>query len=1114
MPVFVDKLLISEVGHSKRHQHQPKSMEETFIVEGSVRMDFPSLQGLYGRDDELRMLESELRCRVDNEKQNRAVWVSGGSGSGKSALVHRAYNHVNDRSKHNDDGDDDAFVFASGKFEQLQSSSQPFSALVSACSELCQVMSKRQHSLSSSVLASSDSAAILENVLPDLQLLLRQENKATTAKDKQSQPKQGKTGQEFERLQATFRTFFQALSAETGVILFLDDLHWADQQTMEIVHSIVADTSSKGILFVGSYRENELNQEHHQLIDTLNHDPAVGTSTLRVENLKQECIARLIGDLTHQEPSSKIDVLAHTVFCKTRGNPFYTLCFLRHMEKKRLIEYSMTECRWVWDVEAIQQTTEFAGSAVDVVNAALGSLPRETKTTLSIASSLGSRFPLDLLRSIVTRYKNQRTDADPFLSDLEAASKQGLIEFNEGLNTFMFQHDRIQQAAYNLVADCQERDRLHYKIGKLLADIVKPKNPPVNPMLPTIVLHMNRGGYLLTSVQEKIELARLNLTVAHSKIKKLCFWLAIDFLRSSDSLLGNDRWAPEHYNLSLDLYSTTAEVLYCLGQTDNCLETIADIYENTTSPNDKHRAQFVHLEALSSANRLSEGLDVGRKILSELGERFPTNPLAPTVLMGLLGCHMKLKRKSDADLLDLPKIRNPAKVAAMRHLGTLVAIAFFVQRKDLVGMYACRMIELSLRYGSDEQTSFAFAIYAFGLTTRFDFANAHRFAMLALKVMDRFQPDRRTLILVYGVLSHLRTSVRAGLPKLLQGYRLAMEIGDKEHAFHGSSMYMAAGLYAGIPLGRLALDLDSFISEAGGTDGRQELSWNTLAIFSRYIVRLIGHCRGLRHIEATLEESELDLIERLRQSGAAILLLIFWFQSMICSHYFDYLELAIIRGEKAWACSDIEGSNAFSCAFSFFSAVTALRARQTTKKGRYMRVFRRYQQTLLKWTKNGYPNCRHYTEMLEAEHMVFRGKARTAQIKQAYDQSIATAMSQGYQQDAAFANERAADFLLSRQYVKLAAHYLDQASGLYEAWGAAGKVKQLEEKHYKILRQLRLSRGLLEMPPRRTSSGVTVTTATDSQHQPPVESESPGDAWVNESRCFTPTSFSLLEDMH
>uniref|UniRef100_A0A7S1CWY4 Uncharacterized protein n=1 Tax=Cyclophora tenuis TaxID=216820 RepID=A0A7S1CWY4_CYCTE len=321
-----------------------------------------------------------------------------------------------------------------------------------------------------------------------------------------------------------------------------------------------------------------------------------------------------------------------------------------------------------------------------------------------------------------------------------------------------------------------------------------------------------------------------------------------------------------------------------------------------------------------------------------------------------------------------------------------------------------------------------------------------------MKFMKLYGTDHRTLV-CYSLLHHLRAPLRTALPSLLEGYRLATEQGDDRCAGHACTLYTNACYYSGMPLGEVAADLNSFL----GKIGKQNYMWNSLVLQSRYVAKLMGNCEGLPNIENCVKESEESLISRLQESKSEFVMGLFYYQSMMISFHFDFMELAVLRGEKAWDQPDVEGSTTYICTYNLFSALTALEASKKTKRSKhYMRIFKKFQEKLLKWFHQGYSNCQHMVELLLAEEMGLQRRQRSAQVIKGFDRAIATATKLGCIQDAAFGTERAGLFLRRRKREKAAAVYLERARQMYATWGAKAKVAHLERKYYQMLTPSRL----------------------------------------------------------
>jgi hypothetical protein len=115
-------------------------------------------------------------------------------------------------------------------------------------------------------------------------------------------------------------------------------------------------------------------------------------------------------------------------------------------------------------------------------------------------------------------------------------------------------------------------------------------------------------------------------------------------------------------------------------------------------------------------------------------------------------------------------------------------------------------------------------------------------------------------------------------------------------------------------------------------------------------------------------------------------------------------------------------------------------------------------KTVKEWVKNGNPNVEHYDFLLDAEHEALKLKGYDSEhdgkspkgyqaVDKLYQKAIESANRLGHLQHSAVCNERYGDFLLQIGWDKSGwACHLSKAAGLYEEWGAVGKVKELKLK--------------------------------------------------------------------
>ena len=110
-------------------------------------------------------------------------------------------------------------------------------------------------------------------------------------------------------------------------MLFLDDLQWADQPTLDLIGAVAATTTKPGLLVIGAYRDHEVGPSHP--VQRLRRElEAEGPTVLTLGGLTLDDVSQLLAEVLHVGPIETVR-LAGLVHARIAGNPFHTLELLR-----------------------------------------------------------------------------------------------------------------------------------------------------------------------------------------------------------------------------------------------------------------------------------------------------------------------------------------------------------------------------------------------------------------------------------------------------------------------------------------------------------------------------------------------------------------------------------------------------------------------------------------------------------------------------------------------------------------------------------------------------------------------------------------------------------------
>ncbi|HWN67660.1 MAG TPA: AAA family ATPase, partial [Haliangium sp.] len=515
------------------------------------RLEIP--HKLYGRWRETQaLIEGFGRARLGGRE---LVLITGYSGVGKSSLV---------RELHEPATQSAAFL-ASGKFDLLQRGT-PYSAISATFSDLVKQLlggsSSELAQWKADLLAAvGPNARLLIDVIPALELLIGSQPPVEP-----SGPLEIQT-----RLSVAFRDFLRVFCRPAHpLVVFLDDLQWADPASLHLVESMMTDDSLTCFLLIGAYRDNEVDGAHPLallLAGAATRD--IPVTRIHLEPLGLDDVIHLLADALHVAPGA-VGTLAEHVLRKTGGNPFFLGTFLRLLHEEGLIASGAGQASWRWNMAEIEAAPA-TDNVAELLSAKLRKLPDEIRRTLRLAACVGNRFDLHTLSIIADRSIPEVYGAIMEATReglIEPAAEPAIVSVGESeprllVPEYEFVHDRIQQAAYALIPE-HERPAIHLEVGRLLWD--KLDQDRRDERLLELVDHLNRGRSLLddgpdTEQWTPVALARLNLTAGQRAREAAAYDAASRYLDVGMELCG-ERW-DEHQELMLALCSEAAEVAYC-----------------------------------------------------------------------------------------------------------------------------------------------------------------------------------------------------------------------------------------------------------------------------------------------------------------------------------------------------------------------------------------------------------------------------------------------------------------------------------------------------------------------------------------------------------------------
>jgi predicted ATPase/signal transduction histidine kinase/tRNA A-37 threonylcarbamoyl transferase component Bud32 len=1023
-------------------------------------------QKLYGRETQVNQLLDAFE-RV-SKGSRELMLVSGYSGIGKSSVVYEVNKPITQKRGY----------FISGKFDQFKRNI-PYASLIQALSSLMQQLltqsSTQLEQWRSKILtAVGANGQVIIDVIPEVELIIGKQLEV---------PELGGTEAQ-NRFNRVFTEFINVFAKkEHPLVIFLDDLQWADSATLKLIQILTVESETKYLLLIGAYRDNEVSPTHPltQTLEQIQKHNAI-VHNIVLKPLEIANVTDLVAE-TLNDSTERVNTLAELICNKTGSNPFFITQLLQTLYQENLLKFDFTpfsslinkeknQGMWKWNIEEIQAIGITEKSVVELVANRIQKLPQSTQQVLQLASCIGDRFTLDVL-SIVNQKSQVNTakqlDAalqaglilplnqsykiplvfDEDVDNLDANSLESSIEALKSNITkvgYKFLHDRVQQAAYSFILE-SKKQATHLQIGQLLLKQTPPELLSENIL--DIVNQLNTGIDLLTEQSDKYELAKLNLMAGKKAKTATAYDTAVKYLNVGLKLLKADSWQ-KNYQLIFNLYVETAEAEYLKGNFIYS-ESLCNLsLKEAKTILEKAKIYEIKIQSYILQNRISEALEQGIDVLNILGVRLPKKPKIWHFLEAVIRTKLILARQSIEDLAYLPRMTDPYKLAAMQIL-MLVNPAASQAGSLIFPLTILGMVRLSAKYGNSAPSSYGYSIYGAMLCDKFgDIKAGYRFGLLGLSLLDHMNANSYRCKVCYvfnAMIQHFKEHDKETITSLQHGMQSGLQTGDIEFASY-CNWTVATNLFlSGNNLEVINCNIFNYFMLT------QKLKMTAVALSISVIRKAILNFQKGAFTTNILKEEAFDEIDMIAGFGNnSSWLSTFYFAKNIFSYFFQDYTQAIENSRLTEQYQESNPGFLMYCVNNFYYSLALLANYKnvtSTEQKQYLKKVAANQKKMKKWAHHAACNFQHKYDLVEAEKARIFGK--NVKAMNLYDRAIAGAKENEYTQEEALGNELAAQFYLVLGKDKIAKIYMTDAYYGYIRWGALAKVKDLEERYPNLI---------------------------------------------------------------
>ncbi|MEH2213248.1 AAA family ATPase [Nostoc sp.] len=1055
-------------------------IEEFCLATQDICDRFIIPEKLYGREEEVTQLLTTFE-RV-SQGSTEIMLVSGYSGIGKTALVNEVHKPILRQRGY----------FISGKFDQLQRDI-PYAAIALAFQDLIrQLLTESEAALQTwkreLLAALNPNAQVIIDVIPELEQII----------GKQQPVEQLGATEAQNRFNLFFQRFITVFAQEEHpLVIFLDDLQWADLASLKLIELLITDADSQYLLIIGAYRENEVDATH-ALMQTLEQIRKEGVSVKKIslQPLGIEYINQLIAD-TLSCSIEKSKTLAELVTNKTQGNPFFSTQLLQFMYKEKIFNLERNKNVWYWNIEKIQKL-KITDNVVELTIAKINKLDEKTQNILKLAACIGNQFNLEVLSiinnqsQIITARELQPALESGLILPLSNDYKIALLWDQEEISRdtseisdafipkipeyipYKFLHDRVQQAAYALIPEA-EKKAVHLQVGRLL--LKNTKDNELEENIFEIVKQLNEGSELITEQSETDKLVRLNLRAGKKAKASTAYQPALRYLETALGFLASNSWN-KHYKLTLELHVETLEGLYLNTKYAQVEELAIKVLQETQNNLDRVKVYEALLLVYYAIFEPQKAIDTALEYLAELGvcisQKDNGSKLENRILQEQKYLKLLSKGKKIEELVNLPTMVAPDKLVALQilqHIFGATTTTNFALHIEIIFV----QLHLLIKYGNAPQAAAVYSFYgALMCGVMRDINSGYQFGKLAINLQQKSKVMRLEAIIIhlsYGCIFHWKEFLRnkEAQEQLLKGYQTGLDTGNNEYASYAIISFCLIFFFGGFNLREVE---ESYIGYTKKIEKLKiEYSIFYIKICYKIIINLINKKENIfRLFKEYSWEQEDEYLKSWMQINNGWLLFIAQFCKTISCYFFKDYARAYESGIKA-------KKYVTSCSYylpapqqNFYSSLSFIAHYHNCaidQQKEILEQVEKNQQDMKIWAGHCPANFQNKYDLVEAEKARILGQNWQAQ--ELYEKAIQGAKKSEFIHEEAIAYERAAEFYLSLGREEIGRLYLRNAHHCYSHWGAKAKVQALE---------LEYPQFLMDINNRKENQSINTTEST------------------------------------
>lgn len=264
--------------------------------------------------------------------------------------------------------------------------------------------------------------------------------------------------------------FYYLAELERGLVIVLEDLHWLDKGSMELMKELLNEIDSRPIFIIGTYRNEPLKLEHNllPLVNQMKEGKAP-LNILYLKPLNRETLRNLIADMLYEKVENIVEI-ADLIYDKSHGNPLFSIEILKQLISEEAI-IPKTD-NWLLDYSIFNELV-LTDQIIDLILKRIEQLNSKERELLSLSAFIGKKIDIELLFYWYKNEEQHSLSEEEVLKIIDRAVNLQILEYNtKERGKLNFSHDKIREAFYASI-DKEKHIELHKKIALIMEELYK-----------------------------------------------------------------------------------------------------------------------------------------------------------------------------------------------------------------------------------------------------------------------------------------------------------------------------------------------------------------------------------------------------------------------------------------------------------------------------------------------------------------------------------------------------------------------------------------------------------------------------------------------------------------